>query len=133
MQRKGVLSNQDCLAVNLVSEIAGVLGRPEVQWRLSGLAKKLAALRASDGLARIVKPQRKRARRPGWVRDAVVRVLDDHGGPMRVTQIHEAIETLLGEPVSIDSVSWVLAWDVRGPSPAFVRVARGRYVLASTP
>ena len=49
---------------------------------------------------------------------------------MRATQVHAAIEVLLGEPVSADSVSWALAADVRGPAPSFVRVARGRYVLA---
>ena len=50
---------------------------------------------------------------------------------MRPMQVHAAIEALLGEAVSPDSVSWALAWDVRGPAPRFVRVARGRYVLAT--
>lgn len=108
-----------------------VLSNQEVQWSLSHLARKLARLRASDALPRPITSQRRRARRPGWVQDAVVRVLADHEGPMRPTQVHAAVEALLGESVSPDSVSWALASDVRGPAPRFVRVGRGRYVLAS--
>jgi hypothetical protein len=59
-----------------------------------------------------------------------VRVLADHEGPMRRMQVHAAIEALLGESVSPDSVSWALASDARRPVPRFVRVGRGRYVLA---
>jgi hypothetical protein len=97
---------------------------------LSYVVKRLKRLRASDAPPRMIKSQRQRARRPGWVVDAVVRVLADQHGPMRVAHVHAAVEALLGEPVSPDSVSWVLASDVRGPSPRFVRVARGCYVLA---
>lgn len=107
-----------------------VLSNQEIQGSLARLARKLSGLRASDAPLRVVTSRRRRARRPGWVRDAVVRVLADHGGPMRVTSVHAAVEALLGEPVSSDSVSWALASDVRGPAPLFVRVARGRYVLA---
>lgn len=70
------------------------------------------------------------ARRPGWVRDAVVQALADHGGPMRVADIHAAVKALVGEDVSPNSVSWALAADVGRPAPSFVRVARGRYALA---
>jgi hypothetical protein len=107
-----------------------VLSNHELQGSLGRLAEKLAALRASDALPRAITSRRRRARRPGWVRDAIVRVLADHGGPMRTTHIHTAVEALLGEPVSADSVSWVLSSNVRGPAPLFVRVARGRYILA---
>ena len=106
-----------------------VLSNQEVQSSLSHLAKKLARLRASDVPPRAIASRRRRARRPGWVRDAVVRVLADHGGPMRATNVHVAVEALLGESVSSDSVGWVLASDVRGPAPLFVRVARGRYMV----
>ncbi len=108
-----------------------VLSNQDVQSSLSHLARKLARLRTSDAPPRAISSRRRRARRPGWVRDAVVRVLADHGGPMRATDVHAAVEALLGEPVSSDSVSWVLSSDVRGPAPLFVRAARGRYVLAS--
>ena len=58
-------------------------------------------------------------------------MLADHEGPMRPMQVHAAVEALLGESVSPDSVNWALASDVRSPAPRFVRVGRGRYVLAS--
>jgi|HubBroStandDraft_6_1064221.scaffolds.fasta_scaffold158745_5 hypothetical protein len=35
----------------------------------------------------------------GWVQDAVMRVLVDHDGRMRPTQVHAAVEALLGESV----------------------------------
>jgi len=60
-----------------------------------------------------------------------VRVLADQEGPMRPMQVHAAVEALLGESVSPDSVSWALASDVRGPAPRFVWVGRGRHVSAS--
>lgn len=106
-----------------------VLSNQEVRASLSHLAKKLARLRPGDAPPRTIASRRRRARRPGWVHDAVVRVLADHGGPMRAKHVHAAVEVLLGEPVSEDSVSWALATDVRGPAPSFVRVARGQYTL----
>jgi hypothetical protein len=56
--------------------------------------------------------------------------MTEQAGPMRVAQVYAAVEALLGEQVSGDSVSWVLASHSAGPSPLFVNVARGRYVLA---
>jgi hypothetical protein len=64
------------------------------------------------------------------VLDAVRDVMVDHTGPMRVAYAHAAVEAALGESVSANSVSWVLASHSVGLSPLFVRVARGRYVLA---
>ena len=53
----------------------------------------------------------------------------DQAGPMRVAQVHVAVEALLGEAVSKDSVSWCLSTGVHGKEPLFARVARGRYVV----
>jgi hypothetical protein len=50
---------------------------------------------------------------------------------MRVAQVHAAVEALLGETVSKDSVSWCLSAGVHRKERLFVRVARGRYVLAA--
>ena len=50
---------------------------------------------------------------------------------MRAVQVHAAVEARLGEAVSSTSVGWVLATYSVGASPRFVRVARGRYVLAA--
>ncbi len=67
---------------------------------------------------------------PGWVLKAVVQVLGDRGEPMRAKDIHAAVETSLGAPVAWSLVKASLAANVLGTSPCFVRVARGRYVLA---
>jgi hypothetical protein len=107
-----------------------VLSNQEARLSLSCLAGKLGRLRANDDQPRAIVSRRRRARRPGWVHDAVVRVLAGHGGPMPVTDVYVAVEALLGEPVSVHSVNWVLASHSQGPSPRFVRVARDRYVLA---
>lgn len=113
------------------SELLAVLGAPETRAGLSHLAKRLAALKASDAQPRVIRSRRQRARRPGWVHDAVLRALADREGPMLVAQVRAAVKALLGEQVSVDSVSWALAADVRGPAPSFVRVARGLYTLVT--
>lgn len=69
-------------------------------------------------------------RRRGWVVEAIVQVLSDRQEPMRAKDIHAAVEALLGEPVRWKSVKAALAANVSGASARFVRVARGRYVLA---
>lgn len=50
---------------------------------------------------------------------------------MRAREIHAAVEAMLGEVVAWSSVKGGLASHVSGSSPRFVRVTRGRYVLAS--
>jgi hypothetical protein len=117
-----------------VPEVLAALSSLETRRRLERLAKKLAALRASDSPPRAIRNRRRRPLRPGWVLDAVCRVLANQAtGPMRAVSVHAAVETLVGEKVSKDSVSWVLSSHSIGPSSLFVRVARGRYVLASSP
>jgi hypothetical protein len=57
-----------------------VLSNQKVQSSLSHLARKLACLRDSDAPPRTITSRRRRARRPGRVHDAVVRVLADYQG-----------------------------------------------------
>ena len=111
-------------------EAAGVLSNHDLQGRLRRVVKKLAALRASGDVREESRSCRERPRRPGWVVKAIVNVLADRGEPMRAKEIHAAVETLLGGPVSWSSVKQALATHVDGPSPRFVRIARGRYMLA---
>jgi hypothetical protein len=111
-------------------DLIGVLSNHELQGSLGRVAKKLAALRASSGPRRAVVACRQRPRRPGWVLTAVVQVLANRGEPMRAKDIHAAVEALLGAPVAWSSVKAALAANVSGTSPRFVRIARGRYVLA---
>jgi len=70
-----------------------------------------------------------RHRRAGWIVEAIVRVLADQQEPMQAKEVHAAVEALLGEPVCWSSVKAALAANVAGPSPRFVKVARGRYRL----
>jgi hypothetical protein len=61
---------------------------------------------------------------------AVVQVLADRGEPMRAKDIHTAVERSVGESVAWSSIKGALADNVSGPSPRFIRIARGRYVVA---
>jgi hypothetical protein len=70
-------------------------------------------------------------RRAGWIVDAIVRVLAEQGEPMQAKEVHAAVEKLLGERVRWSSVKAALAANIAGPSSRFVRIARGRYVLAN--
>jgi hypothetical protein len=130
MQASGGYSNQGSGAIDqIVSELLAALAAHEARSGLSRLAEKLAGLRASDAQPRVITSRRLRARRPGWVLDAVREVMANQAGPMRLRNIHAAMERQLGQPVSIESVSWCLRMGARGQDPRFVRVARGRYAL----
>ena len=72
---------------------------------------------------------RSRHPRAGRITGAIVQVLADRQEPMQAKEIHAAVERLLGEPVSWSSVKSALAANVAGPSPRFIRVARGRYAM----
>jgi hypothetical protein len=131
MRRSGGYWNQDSGAIDkVVSELLAALAAQEARSGLSYLAKKLAGLRASDAQPRAIMSRRQRPRRPGWVLDAVREVMADQAGPMRVAQVHAAVEALLGEAVSKDSVSWCLSAGAQRKERLFLRIARGRYVLA---
>src|ERR1700722_8465590 len=87
MQATQVLSNQHSGASgNLVAEVTKVLASAD-RSRLSHVAKRLKQLRASDAQPRAIKSRRQRDRRPGWVTDAVIRVLADEGRPRRLTHV----------------------------------------------
>lgn len=130
MQRSGGYWNQDSGAIDkVVSGLLAALAAQEARSGLSRLAEKLDGLRASDAQPRTITSRRLRPRRPGWVLDAVVRVLGDRAGPMRLMEIHAAMERQIGQSVSIESVSWCLRKGARGLDPRYVRVARGRYAL----
>lgn len=110
-------------------EVTGVLSNQDLQGRLRRVIKKLAAVRAA-GEVQPRRTCRQRPRRPGWVTKAVVTVLSEHDEPMRAKDIHAAVEALVGGPVAWSSVKQALCSNISGPVPRFVRIARGRYVLA---
>lgn len=110
-------------------DLSGVLSNQELRGRLRRVAGKLAAV-GRNGAIREPHSCRQRPRRPGWVVKAIEVVLAARRGPMRARDIHAAVEALTGEPVRWGSIKQALASHVSGPSPRFVRIARGRYVLA---
>jgi hypothetical protein len=115
----------------MAEKLVGVLAVQDVGSDLAHLAKKLAQLRTNGGQPRATLSRRQRPRRPGWVVDAVAQVLADRAEPMRATDVHVAVEALLGETVCWGSIKNALANNITGPNRRFVRIGRGRYVLAS--
>jgi hypothetical protein len=79
--------------------------------------------------AEVVGPTHRR-RANGEVTRSVQKVLAD-GKPQKLAAIRVAAEKLLGEPVSVESVSWCLRMGCRKDRPSFVRIATGYYQLAS--
>jgi hypothetical protein len=65
----------------------------------------------------------------GVVQRAVAKVLAMAGRPMRVAEVHLAVEQLLGHSVSKHSVSWSLAADARSKEARFERTTRGYYQI----
>lgn len=63
--------------------------------------------------------------RAGRIVEAIVRVLSDRQEAMQAKEVHAAVEALLGESVRWSSIKAALAGNIAGPSPRFVRVARG--------
>lgn len=107
-----------------------MLVSPEIREGLEVVAKKLAAVRAGGGRPRPIKSRRTRRYRPGWILDQVLAVMTDQVRPMRAIEVHAAIEARFGETVSKESVNSCLSIKANGEAPLFIRVARGRYVLA---
>ena len=65
----------------------------------------------------------------GVVQRAVVAALLTSNRPMRLSEIHSAVEALLGQSVSIESVSWSLRVGCQRERPRFERERRGIYRL----
>jgi hypothetical protein len=71
-----------------------------------------------------------RRRANGEVARAVQTVLAD-GKPHKLEAIRRGVEELLGEPVSVESVSWCLRMGSRKETPLYLRPALGYYQLTS--
>jgi hypothetical protein len=52
---------------------------------------------------------------------------------LQARNVHAQVETLLGEPVRWATIKATLAGNVKGPTPRFVRMARGRYGVPPSP
>jgi hypothetical protein len=80
-----------------------------------------------DGLTSGVAPDGRR--KFGTVRDAIVAVLKQAGSELRVRDIHEGVEKLLGDSVSRSSVKDYLRKGCRRKDPLFEYRGRGCYRL----
>ena len=69
-------------------------------------------------------------RKFGTVHDAIVAVLEQAGCELRVRDIHESVEKLLGEPVSSSSVKDYLRKGCRRRVPLFEYCGKRGYRLA---
>jgi hypothetical protein len=65
----------------------------------------------------------------GVVQRAVVKVLAESDGPMRLSAVCAAVEAMLGQVVSKESVSWCLRTGCGGDEPRFERASYGCYRL----
>jgi hypothetical protein len=109
--------------------LLGCYSNPEIQGRLRRLSEKLEQLSAGNAA-----PHRSarvdRRLRCGLVPKAIMRVLSGSVEPMRVRDIHKEVEALLGQTVSSSAVKNWLAVHARGDHALFVRLERGRYLVA---
>jgi hypothetical protein len=89
---------------------------------ISGLARRLAQFRTVQPVADRCLP-----RRPGVVRDAVLRALAESDRSLRAREIHAAAQELAGMPLSWNTVKDCLHKNARRPEVPIERVSRGRY------
>jgi hypothetical protein len=108
----GQLSNPSPPLVAVLEAATGV-----VRWRPAALQRPIAVEPASRRLGN------------GVVKRAIIKVLAAADEAMPSVDVHQAVEHLLGHPVSKNSVSWCLAADVRGRQPRFERISYGVYRL----
>ena len=110
-------------------ELVEALSNPETQDRLVRLSEKLAKIAAS-GAAPRSSVRTDRRLRGGLVPEAIMRVLSESVEPMRMKDIHAEVEQLLDRSVTRSAVKNWLANHVQGDHVLFVRLGRGRYLVA---
>jgi hypothetical protein len=109
-------------------ELNGALWNLYNQGRLPRLAElhhRLLARVAGTGV--VGRPLR---RRQGALLDAATAVLEHAGCPMRVREVHAAVEELYGERVPFSSVNEALSTHADGGRGRFRRVRYGTYGIA---
>lgn len=92
--------------------------------RMVTLKSELSAREQAPG-----QPSQRLSRRQGSVCATVTDVLAIAAEPMRVRDIHKAVEELLGRPVSYSSIKEALSAHTRGGDQRFTRSRRGHYQL----
>ncbi len=109
-------------------ELSGALWNLYNQGRLPRLAALHQSLLArTPEIAVVGRPLR---RRQGTLLDAVTSVLELASCPMRVREVHAAVEELHGERVPFSSVNEALSTHAIGRDQRFRRVRYGIYEMA---
>jgi hypothetical protein len=112
-------------------ELNGALSNPlasDKNLHLAGLAAAKSDISIREPTPG--RPSRRLPRRQGSVLAAVGSALEVVGTPMRVSEIHRAVEHLLGSPVAYSSVKEALSAHTRGADRRFRRIRRGCYELS---
>jgi hypothetical protein len=108
-------------------DLIEALSRQALTDRLGRLTRRDWRLEALP--ARTAVPIAALKRKSSSVGDAVVSALAEADGDLRYCEIHLAVESVLGGPVSRSSVKNYLARGCDRPRAVFERVGRGRYRL----
>ena len=93
--------------------------------RLAALHERLLARTPGTGV--VGRPLR---RRQGALLDGVITVLEHAGCPLRVREVHAAVEELYGERVPFSSVNEALSTHANSDEGRFRRVRYGPYEVA---
>ena len=109
-------------------ELSGALWNLYNQGRLPKLAALHKRLLARIPLTQV--SRRPLRRRQGALLDAVTAVLERAGCPLRVREVHAAVEELYGESVPFSSVNEALSSHANGGRGRFRRVRYGTYGIA---
>jgi hypothetical protein len=107
--------------------LVGSLWNQDVRSQLQRVHRHLDQ-QADEHPAKATRPKFQR-RRPGSVLNAIVAVLSDHPQGMRVRDIKNEVETLLGQPVAKASVKSCLWAQARDGTGRFENLDRGWYRL----
>jgi hypothetical protein len=112
-------------------ELNGALSNPPTSHKRLQMSRLVAA-RSDISIREQVRerPSQRHPRRQGAVLTAVTSALADAAQPMRVSEIHVAVEQLLGSPVAYSSVKEALSAHTRGADRRFTRIRRGCYELS---
>jgi hypothetical protein len=105
------------------------LPNPKMQERLGRLTAELDRLAADDAPPRPTLATTKARRYPAA--QAIVEILSEGGIPLRMCEIHTAVEVRLGRAVPRATVKSFLLYSAKGDRPRLERLARGRYRLAA--
>jgi hypothetical protein len=106
-------------------ELSGALLNPRLQVELPKLVRLRDLLAGRDTAPRT--PGRALRRRQGSVLEAVTDVLQQAGRPLRVRDIHAAVEELLRAPIPFSSVNEALSTHAGGGDQRFRRFRYGVY------